>query len=175
MQLTQRTAHLSGAADRLSQSKQFPLGMKERVPCPSSARHGGGMVARYLRGIVPAGLCLLSLQSHAQTAALKASEAIRLESVTIGERSTEVVIRFDRPISHGRSWISLVHDGKIVATIYPRLEAEPNVLFARIHTPGPGDYIVRWTVCPEGHSDRYDGEFPFTVGRPPEGAVRGPR
>src|SRR5262245_44326161 len=123
------------------------------------------MIARYLFIITPLAFCLVSPQSDAQTAALKAAESIRLESVTIGERSTELLIRFDRPISHGQSWISLIREGKVVATIYPRLEAAPNVLFARIQTPGPGNYIVRWTVCPEGHNDRYDGEFPLTIGR----------
>jgi hypothetical protein len=126
------------------------------------------MAARYLRVIASVVLCLLSLQTHA-------SEPIRLESVTIGERGTELLIRFDRPISHGQSWISLVRDGKVVATLYPRLEAAPNVLFARIQTPGPGNYIVRWTVCPEGRNDRYDGEFPFTVDRAAGDTVEAPR
>ena len=59
---------------------------------------------------------------------------------------------------------ALVRDGKVVATVHPRLEAQPNVLFARIQTPMTGRYIVRWTVCPEGSNDRYDGEFPLTIG-----------
>jgi len=123
------------------------------------------MVARHLHVIALVVASLLGFQTHAQTAAPRAGEPIRLKSVTIGERSTELLIRFDRPISHGQSWITLVRDGKVVATIYPRLEAAPNVLFARIQTPGPGNYVVRWTVCPEGRNERYDGEFPFTVDR----------
>src|SRR5262249_33701461 len=164
--LTEHRARHSDAAAHSSQSKLFPLGMKAGLLLsgPSLLREAA-MAARHLRVIVSVVLCFLSLQTHAETAALKANEPIRLESVTIGERSTELLIRFDRPISHGQSWISLVRQGKVVATIYPRLEAAPNVLFARIQTPGPGNYMVRWTVCPEGHNDRYDGEFPFTVGR----------
>jgi hypothetical protein len=121
------------------------------------------MALRHLRAVLaPVVLCLLSLQSHAQTAA-RAKEPIRLESVTIGEHGTELLIRFDRPISHEQSWIALVRDGKVVTTLYPRLESAPNVLFARIQTPDPGNYLVRWVVCPEGSNDRYDGEFPFAV------------
>ena len=86
-----------------------------------------------------------------------------MESVTINEKSTEIVIKFDRPISHERSSLVLVLKGKIVDTLHPRLQAEPNVLFARIVTPGSGDYLVRWIVCPQGSNDRYDGEFTFTI------------
>jgi hypothetical protein len=121
------------------------------------------MVARFLRVIALVILCSLSLQSHAQPAGRNSAGPIRLESVTIGERGTELLVRFDRPISHGQSWLSLVRDGKVVATLHPRLQAAPNVLFARIQTPTASKYVVRWTVCPEGGTDRYDGEFPFTV------------
>jgi methionine-rich copper-binding protein CopC len=113
-------------------------------------------------------LCSLSVQSHAQTTGQKSTGPVRLESVKIGERGTELLVTFDRPISHGRSWLSLVRDGKVVATLHPRLETEPNVLFVRIQTPPSGNYLVRWTVCPQGGSDCYDGEFPFTVGDAPK-------
>src|SRR5260370_40295964 len=88
-----------------------------------------------------------------------------MESVTIGARGTEVFIQFDRPISHERSTLFLVHNGKVIETIHPRLEASPKVLFARIQTPTQGAYVLRWTVCPQGSNDRYDGEIPFTVGQ----------
>ena len=122
------------------------------------------MTARYLRAIAVGALCLLSFQSKAQSTKPDATTLIGLESVTIGERGTELLLRFDRPINHARSWISLSRDGRIVGTIHFRLEAAPNVLFARIQTPAPGNYIARWKVCPEGSDDRYEGEIPFTVG-----------
>jgi len=122
------------------------------------------MVSHSLRVIGLVVICALGLQSHAQTAGHKSTSPLRLESVTIGELGTEVRVQFDRPISHGLSWLSLVRDGKVVANMHPRLEAAPNVLFARFQTPTAGNYIVRWTVCPEGSNDRYDGEFPITVG-----------
>jgi hypothetical protein len=122
------------------------------------------MTARYLRVIAVGALCLLSLQAHAQWAKPDATTSIGLQSVTIGERGTELLLRFDRPINHARSWLSLIRDSRIVETIHFRLEAAPNVLFARIQTPAPGNYIARWTVCPEGSDDRYEGELPFTIG-----------
>lgn len=123
------------------------------------------MIAQHFRGIALGVLCVLGFQGHARAAELDTTRPLRMESVTIGERGTEIFIQFDRPISHERSSLSLVHNGKVIETIYPRLEATPKVLFARIQTPMPGSYVLRWTVCPQGSNDRYDGEFPFTIGQ----------
>ena len=123
------------------------------------------MVARHCREIALAVLCLLGLQAHAQAAEPGTTRPLRMESVTIGERGTEVFIQFDRRISHERPSLFLVHNSKVIEAIHPRLEASPKVLFARIQTPMAGAYVLRWTVCPQGSNDRYDGEFPFTVGQ----------
>jgi hypothetical protein len=120
-------------------------------------------MALHFLGIAVGALCLLGFQAHSQTAELDTTRPLRMEGVTIDERGTEVFIQFDRPISHERSSLFLVHDGKIVETIHPRLEASPKVLFARIATPMSGAYMLRWTVCPQGSNDRYDGEFTFTI------------
>ena len=122
------------------------------------------MAARFRRDIVLTAFCLLGFPSLAEAAEPDAAALRHWEGVTIGEHSMELVVRFDRPISHERSWFFLVRDGVVVETIHPRLEAAPNVLFARIQTPPAGHYIARWVVCPKGSDDRYDGEFPFTVG-----------
>jgi hypothetical protein len=119
-------------------------------------------MAQHSRAIALAVLCF---QAHAQAADRDTPRPLRMESVTIGERGTEVLLQFDRPISHERSTLFLVLNGKVIETIHPRLEASPKVLFARIQTPTPGAYVLRWTVCPQGSNDRYDGEFPFTVGQ----------
>jgi hypothetical protein len=122
-------------------------------------------MAQHSRAIALAVLCWLGLQAHAQTADRDTPRPLRMESVTISERGTEVLLQFDRPISHERSTLFLVLNGKVIETIHPRLEASPKVLFARIQTPTPGAYVLRWTVCPQGSNDRYDGEFPFSVGQ----------
>lgn len=129
------------------------------------------MTARYLGAIAVGVLCLLSLQSQAQSTRPDATTSIGLQSVTIGERGTELLLHFDRPINHARSRISLIQGGRIIETVYFRLEAAPNVLFARIQTPAPGNYVARWMVCPEGSDDSYEGELPFTVGDVAAGAA----
>jgi hypothetical protein len=121
------------------------------------------MIALALRILVVAGLCWAASQARAQTNIPDDARSLALQSVMVGERGTELRLRFDRPISHERSWLWIIHDGRIVATVHFRLEAEPSVLFARIPTPSPGAYVARWSTCPEGTNDRYEGEFPFLV------------
>jgi hypothetical protein len=106
---------------------------------------------------------LLSLQAQAQTHS-PGTAMLDLQSVTIGERGTELLLRFNRPINHTQSWLTLERGGKTVGAIHFRLESEPNVLFARIQTPAPGNYTVHWNVCPDGSDDRYQGDFPISVG-----------
>lgn len=122
------------------------------------------MIVCVLRIIVPVALCLLDLQSLAQTAEPHATVVRRWESVTIDEHGMDLLIRFDRPINHERSWLSLLRHGEVIETMHARLQAAPNVLFARIRIPPPGDYVVRWVMCPEKSDERYDGEFLLTVG-----------
>src|SRR5260370_3450305 len=78
------------------------------------------MMARHFRGIALAVLCLLGFQAHAQTAEPETTRPLRMESVTIGEHGTEVIVQFDRPLSHQRSSLFLVPNGQVNQTIHPR-------------------------------------------------------
>jgi hypothetical protein len=119
---------------------------------------------RPLRAVVIAILCWFAIEAAVPRASAEDGRSLALQSVTIGGHGTELALRFDRPINHERSWLWVMHDGRIVATVHFRLESAPNILFARIQTPAPGTYIARWSTCPEGRDDeRYEGEFPFTV------------
>lgn len=133
------------------------------------------MTAYLFRFILAVVFWSITLHSLAQPVERRDTVVHRMASVTINGNAIELLIRFDRPISHERSWLSLVRDGKAIETMHARLEAAPNVLFARIRTPQPGDYKVRWVMCPEKGDERYDGEFPLTVGPASTLAVESPR
>src|SRR6266849_10098712 len=60
-------------------------------------------MVQHSRAIALAVLCWLGFQVHAQAADRDTPRPLRMESVTIGERGTEVLLQFDRPISHERS------------------------------------------------------------------------
>lgn len=85
----------------------------------------------------------------------------------IGEPSSAFYVRFDRPIDHIHSNLSIFRDSRLVERLQPRLQSEPNVLFARAPTLAPGEYFLRWTVRTMEGVQVIQGDIPFTVKTPP--------
>jgi len=79
----------------------------------------------------------------------------------IGRRSSGFYVRFDRPVDHEDSRLTIKQDGRIIEVLHPRLESAPDVLFSRAPTLQPGSYTLHWVI---GGEKRFDGEIPFTVG-----------
>jgi hypothetical protein len=88
------------------------------------------MVAHIHRFVFPLLFCLVGLQSLAQTAEPDAAVVSRWESVTVNEGGMDLLIRFDRPINHERSWLSLLHDGKSSKRCMPGSRLPPMCLRA---------------------------------------------
>ena len=84
----------------------------------------------------------------------------------IGEPGSAFYVRFDRPIDHVHSNLSIWRDGKLVEQLQPRLQSEPNVLFARAPTLPPGEYHLRWTVRTMAGVKVIQGDIPFTIRTP---------
>jgi methionine-rich copper-binding protein CopC len=85
----------------------------------------------------------------------------------IGEPSSAFFVRFDRPINHIESSLSIHRDdGQLVERLEPRLQTEPNVLFARAPTLPPGAYTMHWAVRTRDGAKVEEGSIPFTVQRP---------
>ena len=87
-------------------------------------------------------------------------------SAVIGEPSSAFFVRFDRPIDHIQSRLSIHRDGQLVERLEPRLQTEPNVLFARAPTLPPGAYTMHWVVRTLEGARVEEGSIPFTVKRP---------
>jgi len=85
----------------------------------------------------------------------------------IGEPSSEFFVRFDRPIDHIHSRLSIWRDGQLVEHLQPRLQSSPDVLFARAPTLPPGEYLLRWTVRTMEGVKVIQGDIPFTIKTPP--------
>ena len=85
----------------------------------------------------------------------------------IGEPSSEFFVRFDRPIDHIHSRLSIWRDGRLVEHLQPRLESSPDVLFARAPTLPSGEYMLHWTVRTMQDVKVTQGNIPFTVKSPP--------
>ena len=84
-------------------------------------------------------------------------------SAVIGGRSSEFLVRFDRPVDHVHSTLAITRDGKVVERLQPRLESAPEVLFARAPTLPAGDYKLHWSVRTMAGVDAIQGDIPFTV------------
>jgi methionine-rich copper-binding protein CopC len=97
-----------------------------------------------------------------------AQEIVVLQSApkaraVIGEPSSEFFVRFDRPIDHTKSTLSIYRNDTRVERLVPRLDSAPDVLFARAPTLSPGSYTLRWAVSTPTGATVLEGSIPFTV------------
>ena len=117
-------------------------------------------------------LVLIGLFATVFSASAAAQDVSVLDSApkakaVIGEPSSEFFVRFDRPIDHIHSRLSIWRDGRLVEHLQPRLESSPDVLFARAPTLPPGEYMLHWTVRTMQDVKVTEGNIPFTVKSPP--------
>jgi methionine-rich copper-binding protein CopC len=117
-------------------------------------------------------LVVLGLFAMAFSASASAQDVLVLDSApkakaVIGEPSSSFFVRFDRPIDHIHSGLSIWRDGQLVEHLQPRLESSPDVLFARAPTLPPGEYMLRWAVRTMQDVKVIEGNIPFTVKLPP--------
>src|SRR5271165_6116842 len=59
---------------------------------------------------------------------------------------TEFFVRFDGPVDHSASRLTVVQNGKVVQVLRPRLNSQPNVLYSGVRRLAPGDYELHWTT-----------------------------
>jgi methionine-rich copper-binding protein CopC len=72
-------------------------------------------------------------------------------------------VRFDRPVDHIRSRLIIRQGDRLVALLVPRLEAEPEVLFAEAPELPPGRYRLEWQVIALEGALIAEGGVDFTV------------
>ena len=117
-------------------------------------------------------LVLIGLFATVFSASAAAQDVSVLDSApkakaVIGEPSSEFFVRFDRPIDHIHSRLSIWRDGQLVEYLQPRLQSSPDVLFARAPTLPSGEYMLHWTVRTMQDVKVTQGNIPFTVRSPP--------
>jgi methionine-rich copper-binding protein CopC len=110
-----------------------------------------GLAAAVLAGSVAAAEDILVLDSEPKAKAV------------IGEPGSAFFVRFDRPIDHIKSSLSIWRGDELIERLQPRLESAPEVLFARAPTLPPGSYILRWAVRTVEGVKVLEGGIPFTV------------
>ena len=120
-----------------------------------------------IRRLVLIGLFATVFSASAAAQDVSVVDSAPKAKAVIGEQSSEFFVRFDRPIDHIHSRLSIWRDGRLVEHLQPRLESSPDVLFARAPTLPPGEYMLHWTVRTMQDVKVTQGNIPFTVKSPP--------
>ena len=90
-------------------------------------------------------------------------ESLPAAHAVMSGTNTQFFVRFDGPVDHAASSLSVVQGGRVLEVLHPRLESEPNVLYSGVPRLQPGDYTLRWVArSMQGHDDS-QGEIAFSV------------
>lgn len=79
--------------------------------------------------------------------------------------NAQYIVRFDGLVDHAGSKIDITEGGKIVETLVPTGDSEPDVLATAAPTLPPGRYQLHWQVKSVPDGDFSDGFISFTVAR----------
>src|SRR4051794_23976737 len=110
---------------------------------PTSPSTDIAMMRREIWGPL-AMLAIAAFAIRAEAAAPQLRESLPASEAIIRGAHAEYVIRFDRPVDHRASRMSITADGVVVQTLVPRLDSAVDVLFASGQTPLPGRYLLHW-------------------------------
>src|ERR1044071_9168677 len=117
--------------------------------------------------LVVAGLFALAFSASATAQDVQVMDSAPQAQDVVGEPGSSFFVRFDRPIDHIHSRLSIWRDSRLVEQLQPRLQSSPDVLFARAPTLPPGQYMLRWTVRTMDGVKVIEGDIPFTIKTPP--------
>ena len=116
--------------------------------------------------LVVAGLFALAFSASATAQDVQVMDSAPKAQAVIGEPGSSFFVRFDRPIDHIHSRLSIWRDSRLVEQLQPRLQSSPDVLFARAPTLPPGQYMLRWSVRTMEGVKVIEGDIPFTIKTP---------
>ena len=77
---------------------------------------------------------------------------------------TEFFVRFDGPVDHAGSVLSVVQDGRILQILHPRLNAQPDTLYSGVRRLAPGAYTLHWATYALKDHSLSQGTINFRVG-----------
>jgi methionine-rich copper-binding protein CopC len=120
-----------------------------------------------IRRLVLIGLFAMTFSASATAQDVQVMDSAPKAQAVIGEPGSSFFVRFDRPIDHIHSRLSIWRDSQLVEYLQPRLQSSPDVLFARAPTLPPGQYMLRWTVRTMEGVKVIEGDIPFTIRTPP--------
>ena len=120
-----------------------------------------------IRRLALVGLFALAFSASATAQDVQVMDSAPKAQAVIGEPGSSFFVRFDRPIDHIHSRLSIWRDSRLVEQLQPRLQSSPDVLFARAPTLPPGQYMLRWSVRTMEGVKVIEGDIPFSIKTPP--------
>jgi methionine-rich copper-binding protein CopC len=102
--------------------------------------------------------------AHAED--LKVLETGPAANAVLSSPSDGFFVRFNQPVDHINSRLIVKHGADVVETLVPRLQSNPNVLFARAPSLAPGSYTLHWTVKTIQDAKVEQGDVPFSIATP---------
>jgi hypothetical protein len=124
------------------------------------------MVARRTTILVMAGVAMLTAFAAARADDLKVLETNPVANGTLDKRSDGFFVRFNQPVDHVNSRLVIKRGNDVVETLQPRLQSDPNVLFARAAGLPDGQYVMHWYVKTLAGAKVEQGDVPFSVTTP---------
>jgi len=113
-----------------------------------------------------AGAAWLAAPPVARAEALKVLETGPAANAVIDSVSDGFYVRFNQQVDHINSRLLVKRGDDVVETLVPRLQSNPNVLFARAATLPPGRYTLHWVVKTIADARIEQGDVPFSISAP---------
>jgi methionine-rich copper-binding protein CopC len=106
---------------------------------------------------------ILMVCGLAEARPLNVQDSTPAAEAILDGRNAQYVIRFDGWVDHGASQIDITKNGKVIESLTPTRDSEPDVLAASAPALAPGRYQLHWRAKSVPDGDFSDGFIPFTV------------
>ena len=110
-------------------------------------------------------VAMLAIGGAAEARSLSVRYSSPEAGSTLDGRNAQYVIRFDGWVDHEASRLELIANGKVVESLVPVLDSEPDALAASAPMLPAGGYQLRWHAKSVPDGDFSDGVISFTVAR----------
>ena len=108
---------------------------------------------------------VVALCGLAEARPLSVRESYPAAEMIVDGRNAQYIVRFDGWIDHAVSRLEVTANDKIIKTLVPSRDSEPDVLASSAPVLAAGRYQLHWHVKSASDGDFSDGFIPFTVAR----------
>ena len=115
-------------------------------------------------GAVAFGL-VLAVGGLAEARPLHISQSYPAAETMVAGSNAQYIVRFDGWVDHAASRLNISREGKLIESLVPTGDSEPDVLAATAPLLAPGSYTLHWHVKSVPDGDFSDGTIRFNVAK----------